>query len=79
MAPPLPGQENFSASAAVLVLNLLGAPSFKKQEKGPVLTGLLDVHRHSGSQAEESRIELLPKAGRLQYTRDTRQRRIIID
>lgn len=59
MTPSVLGQ-NCSAAAAVLVLNLLGALSFKGKGKG--FTALPDVHRHSGGQAEESRIALLPKA-----------------
>lgn len=62
MTPPVLGQENCSAAAAVLVLNLLGALPFKEKGKGLVLTGLPAVHRHSGGQAGESRIALLPKA-----------------
>lgn len=62
MAPPVQGQKNCRAAAAGLVLNLLGAPLFKEKRKGLVLTGLPDVHRHSGGQAEESRIALPPKA-----------------
>lgn len=70
MAPPVPGQGNCSA-AAVLLLNLLGAPSFKEREL--VLTGLPHVHRHSGGQAEESRIELLPKAKKEDYNIQEKQ------
>lgn len=65
MAPVL-GQ-NCSAAAAVLVLNLLRALLFKEKGKGLVLTGLPDVHRHSGDQAEESRIVLFPKARKEDY------------